>query len=186
MSALTTAAAQLPPPPEPPEVEGTPAKPKRPTTRAARAAAAAARKDKPKADSKPRGGAGKPKTDIRGSVDGLHQLAGMAVLPMVGMPVTGQALAACGPDAGAAWAEAAQRYPWIEKAFGTGQDGLVLFKLLMIYAPLISVAMAEKSGQLGAPTGAADPLAGLAAMMGAATAPDAPGVPAGQNANGRP
>lgn len=182
--ALATAGVKLPPPPEPPEA---PDAPKRPTTRAARAAAAAARKGQPKADKAPARSSNprKSKTDIAGSVDGLHQLAGMAVLPMVGLPVTGQALAASGADAGVAWAEAAQRYPWIEKAFGTGQDGLVLFKLLMIYAPLISVAMAEKSGALGDPAAAAvGDLSGIMSMMGqGASSPD---VPPGQNANGRP
>lgn len=199
--ALATPGVQLPPPPEPPEApEAVPAPGKRPSTRAGRKAAAEARAAAKaagpvKADTKPRSSGTRSsvkRSDVTKGIDGLHTLAGQVVLPLAGMPVTGQALVEAGPAAGEAWAAAAERYPWIGKAFGTGQDGLVLFQLLLVYAPLIQTALAEKAGTLppGAPAAGGD-LAGLFAMMGAGAAAPGPlapqpDVPAGQNANGRP
>lgn len=135
------------------DVEPAPdAKPKkRPTTRAGRRAAAEARKaqaaatGKPAPDRKPRGPAKPTKANVKASVEQLHSMLGMLALPILGLPETGAALAAAGPEAGDVWAEAVQRYPALEKIFGAGTDGLIIFRLLMVYAPLVTVAMAEKS-----------------------------------------
>lgn len=101
------------------------------------------------------------KVDVAGTVNGLHQLAGGLILPMVGKPATGAAFVAAGPDAGKVWAALAKRYPMIEKLFSTGGDGVLWVQLAMVYYPLISLAMSEKAGS----SPAADPLAFLAGLV---------------------
>jgi hypothetical protein len=186
--------------PEAPPADTKPAK--RPTTRAGRQAAAAAKRAAKaaaggaKADSAP--ARPKPtKADVASSVAQLHTFAGGA-LPLLGLPMTGEALAASGPEAGKVWADVVRRYPQLERLFGASTDGLVLFRLLMVYAPIISLALSERTmpkaddGGMGGLAG----MAGLMAQAGAAQAamdaatrrpgPYAQDVPDGQNTGGRP
>jgi hypothetical protein len=188
--------------PEP--VEAPPAsdtKPARPTTREGRRQAAAAKRaakgaaGQVKRDTAP----AKPKptkSDVQTSVESLHTMVGGA-LPFLGMPATGQALAATGKDAGLVWADAVRRYPQLERLFGAGTDGLIVFRLLMVYAPLVSLAITERSTPKpeGAGPDLGVALGGLMGMMagGAPVEPDAfypqadgMGTAPGQNTGGRP
>lgn len=168
---------------------------KRPTTREGRRAAATARKAARAAAPKPeRAPTPRPKVagkDVAGSIESLHAMLGMVALPMAGLPQTGAALAAAGPDAGKVWADAVKRYPQLERLFGAGTDGLIIFRLLMVYAPLVSMAVTEKSTPKDDTAPAApNPLAGLMGMMAEAGVPGPmapqPAAPPGQNSNGRP
>lgn len=126
------------PAPEAPKPDQRP-KRNRPTTRAGRAAAAAAK------------GGGTPKqprkdatsAQVAASVVGLHELAG-AVVTITGRPTTGAMLATSAKDAGEAWAELSKRYPAVARLFTGSADALVFVKLLMVYAPIITTALAEK------------------------------------------
>lgn len=163
-------------------------KPARPTTRAGRKAAAEARRaaKAQRADTKPKRPA-TTKSDVAKSIESLHAMAGMIALPMLGLPQTGAKLAETGPEAGKVWADAVKRYPQLERLFGAGTDGLIIFRLLMVYAPIVSMAVGEKSAPKDGSAPAADPMAGLMAFL--AQTPDATDpstVPPGQNSNGRP
>lgn len=189
--------------PEPADVDPTPApdtrpgKPaKRPTTRAGRAAAAAAKRG-----AKPDAAPARPKVtgrDVTASVAQLHTMAG-AVLPILGMPHTGAALAASGDEAGKVWADVVRRYPQLERLFGAGTDGLVFFRLLMVYAPIVSLAVGERSAPRD-PAAGPNPMDLLGMFSGVSTMaptdgprppayagdPTAQDVPPGQNTGGRP
>lgn len=155
----------------------------KPTTRAGRRArseqAAATRAAKPEARPKitaPR------KDNVADSVKGLHELAGALALPMMGLPATGAALAASGPDAGKAWAALATRYPAIAKVFNGGGDGVLFVSLLMAYLPVITAALAEsKTPKEQRAAGQAAAMAGLASMFGAAV-PEQAAPPAAEQA----
>lgn len=126
------------PAPEPPKPDQKPRR-NRPTTRAGRAAAAAAKDGgKPK---QPRVNA--TQAQVAASVVGLHELAG-AVVTITGRPATGAMLATSAKDAGEAWAELSKRYPAVARLFTGSADALVFVKLLMVYAPIITTALAEK------------------------------------------
>jgi hypothetical protein len=122
-----------------------PTKSKRPTTRAGRAARAAAAA---KADATPKATGGRPST-VALSVQAVHEMAGGVALPLMGRPATGQLLASSGKQAGQVWAKLAKRYPAIEKVFAATGDGALLLELLMVYAPIIMMAVNEKPGQAG-------------------------------------
>lgn len=199
MSPRAAGAPALPPPgpvepagpedtgPTPEQPESTPAAPpgddtapvrgKRPTTRAARAAAAAERKAaqalsrKDSAPSRPKVTA----SDVKSSVESLHSMIG-AGLPLVGLAQTGAAVEASGKDAGEVWADAVKRYPKLEVLFGAGTDGLIVFRLLMVYAPLVQLGMAERSAitAAGGSPSLAEQLAGLTGMGGAGEVPTTP------------
>lgn len=144
-----------------------PRRSKRPTTRSARAAASAARQANPAAtppkDRAPK--AARPtstKTQVAQAAQGLHELAGALVLPMAGMPHTGVALVAAAPDAGKLWAELSVRYPAIARVFTGGSDGLLFAQLAMLYFPLITAGLSERSSPSSGP--AMDPAAFLAGL----------------------
>ena len=159
--------------------ETKPAKPAgRPTTRAGRRAASEAAKAAKRTETAPRATA-PTKTDVKQSIATLHEYAG-AGLGLVGMPITGAAMTASAADAGEAWAAVCKRYPQVERFFGAGTDGLVLFKLAMVYAPIIMTAVAESSQ----PKDESSPLADAMAMFSAQ--PEQPAPRDGQNTGGRP
>jgi hypothetical protein len=96
---------------------------------------------------------------------GLHQLAGAVVLPMVALPITGQALAAAAPDAAEVWVKLAQRYPAVARLFDTGGDGVLFVQLGMVYAPLVMLALSERQAADGIP------VPDLSTMFGETVAP---------------
>ena len=150
----------------------------RPTTRAGRKAAAEARRaGTVKTDSAPKA---PTKTDVKASVAQLHEL-GAVGLNMFGLPMTGAAVEASAADAGEAWAQVCRRYPAVEKFFGAGTDGLVLFRLASVYVPIVLVAVTEVSTPKDSPSTMAQASAMFSAMAQPATTP-----PDGQNTGGRP
>ncbi len=140
------------PPPDPiPLTSPTDAKPsRRPRVRASRAKATA-----PAAGDKaaPRGrtpAARKTASakQVAESVAGVHQVLGVMVLPPMGRHHTAAALLESAEQAGAVWAQLADRYPLIAKLFGGADTMGALMGLAMVYAPIIQIAMAEHAGMI--------------------------------------
>lgn len=127
--------------PVPPPADEKPRRRNRPTTREGRRQAAAARADK--TPRQPRNTAAQQSRRVAEGVAQLHALGG-ATAAMLGRPATGAALAASAPDAGAAWAQLAERYPAVAAVFTGGADAMVWLKLLMVYAPIVQTALTEK------------------------------------------
>ena len=181
---FTEPAAEVPAQPAAPAVEAD-APPKRRSR-------SGSRTRKAPADKAPRSRSGsRPPTkaqqtrQIAETMAAVHELAGGLLLPMAGRPATGAKLAEQAAPAGEWWAAMAARYPALARLFAATGDGMLFVQGIVVYAPVVRVAMAEQRGDADPAAAGAGPdlLGGVLSMMAAqqaaqaqqqAQAPEAP------------